>query len=212
MREDILPLFPLPLVLFPRTPLPLHIFEDRYKEMVREAIDAQSEFGIVLAREGGVVSTGCTAIVDKVVQTYADGRLDILTSGRRRFQIQEIVDERSFLQARIVFFEDDEFSAPSADLRQRAVDGFANIRTITGEELVADPEWDDPQLSFQLAQILSDVEFRQQLLTMRSEIQRLQRLVDYYPAYVIRWRHSEQIREAAPRNGHSKIIPYTEKN
>lgn len=207
MREDILPLFPLPLVLFPRTALPLHIFEDRYKELIGEAIDASSEFGIVLAREGGVVNTGCTATVESVVQRYADGRLDIMTAGRRRFQIRELVEGRSYLQGRVSFFDDNEFAAPNTELRQRAVEGFSNLRRMTGDD-VDEPEWDDPQLSFQLAQIVNDIDFRQQLLALRSEAQRLQTLVDYYPVYVRRWHHTEQIRAAAPRNGHSKIIPF----
>lgn len=207
MREDILPLFPLPLVLFPRTALPLHIFEDRYKEMIGEAIEKETEFGIVLAREDGVVNTGCTATIERVVERYTDGRLDILTSGRRRFQVREIVEGRSFLQGRVVFFDDDEFAEPDAELHQRAVEGFQSLRKLTGEE-VEEPRWSDPQLSFQLAQIVTDVDFRQQLLSLRSEVQRLKHLVDYYPIYVRRWQHTEQVRIHAPRNGHSKIIPF----
>lgn len=207
MREDILPLFPLPLVLFPRTALPLHIFEDRYKEMIGEAIEAESEFGVVLAREGGVVNTGCTASVERVVQRYADGRLDILTAGRRRFHVRELVEGRPFLQGKVTFFDDDEFTQPALELKQRAVEGFSNLRRMTGED-VDEPEWNDPQLSFQLAQIVTDVDFRQQILSLRSESQRLQSLVDYYPVYVRRWRHTEQVRMVAPRNGHSKIIPF----
>ena len=63
MQEGWLPLFPLEVVLFPRTALPLHIFEERYKEMIGEAIAARSEFGVVLTREKGIVNVGCTATV-----------------------------------------------------------------------------------------------------------------------------------------------------
>ncbi|MCS7025169.1 MAG: LON peptidase substrate-binding domain-containing protein [Bryobacteraceae bacterium] len=207
MREEILPLFPLPLVLFPRTALPLHIFEERYREMIGEAIEARSEFGVVLAREGGVVNTGCTATVERVVQRYADGRFDILTAGRRRFEIHELVEGRSFLRGRVSFFDDEELSPPDFTLRLRAVEGFRKILRVTHEE-IEEPKWDDPQLSFQLAQIVTDVDFRQQLLCLRSEVQRLETLVEYYPVYLRRWSHTEQIRAVAPRNGHSKIIPF----
>ncbi len=82
MQEGLLPLFPLQVVLFPGGELPLHIFEDRYKEMIGEALRDKQEFGVVLASEKGVVNTGCTATVDKVLRRYPDGRLDILADSR----------------------------------------------------------------------------------------------------------------------------------
>src|SRR5271165_5447766 len=68
MEQSLLPLFPLNVVLFPRTPLPLHIFEERYKEMIGKAIRDQSEFGIVLAHENGIGNAGCTVTVEKLLQ------------------------------------------------------------------------------------------------------------------------------------------------
>ena len=81
MPKGLIPLFPLQLVVFPRTHLPLHIFEDRYKEMVGDAIRDGSEFGIVLAKEDGILNAGCTVMVEKVLEMYPDGRMDILTCG-----------------------------------------------------------------------------------------------------------------------------------
>ena len=85
MQEELLPLFPLQVVLFPRTTLPLHIFEERYKQMVADVMRGKAEFGVVLAGEKGIVNTGCTASIEKVVKTYPDGRMDLLTVGRRRW-------------------------------------------------------------------------------------------------------------------------------
>src|SRR6267378_1672135 len=84
MQAKLLPLFPLQVVVFPRTQLPLHIFEERYKEMVADAIRDSSEFGIVLAKEEGILNAGCTVVVDKVLKSHPDGRMDILTRGIRR--------------------------------------------------------------------------------------------------------------------------------
>src|ERR1700681_3676234 len=81
MASRLIPLFPLQLVVFPRTHLPLHIFEDRYKEMAGNAIRDGSEFGIVLARDQGIVNAGCTVTIEKVLEMYSDGRMDILTRG-----------------------------------------------------------------------------------------------------------------------------------
>ncbi len=106
MRSDLLPLFPLQVVLLPGAELPLHIFEDRYKEMIREVIRDHTEFGVVLASEKGIVNTGCSATVDQVLRQYPDGRMDILTRGRRRFEIVLLNEERSFLRGSVDFFDD----------------------------------------------------------------------------------------------------------
>jgi len=66
MQDELLPLFPLQVVLFPRTSLPLHIFEERYKQMIGEVMRGKSEFGVVLAGEKGIVNTGCTASIEKL--------------------------------------------------------------------------------------------------------------------------------------------------
>jgi len=82
MRADRIPLFPLNVVLLPGADLPLHIFEPRYRKMVRDCLDNKTEFGMLLALVDGVAGTGCTAEILEVVKTYNDGRMDILTVGR----------------------------------------------------------------------------------------------------------------------------------
>jgi len=79
MLRGCLPLFPLQVVVFPRTRLPLHIFEERYKLMVGEAIRDGCEFGIVLAGEQGIANAGLQRSREKVIERYPDGRMDILT-------------------------------------------------------------------------------------------------------------------------------------
>src|SRR5580704_619265 len=106
MQPGLLPLFPLQVVLLPGSELPLHIFEDRYKEMIGEVIRARQEFGVVLASEKGIANTGCTATIDKVLRHYEDGRMDIVTRGRRRFEIVQLNDERHFLRGEVEFFDD----------------------------------------------------------------------------------------------------------
>lgn len=121
MQPTLLPLFPLRVVVFPRTPLPLHIFEERYKEMIGDAISAGSEFGIVLAKEEGIVSAGCTVAVEKVLKTYTDGRMDILTHGIRRFEIVGINEDKSYLRGEVEFFDDDDPGPAPADLQEKAL-------------------------------------------------------------------------------------------
>src|SRR5206468_620193 len=85
----LLPLFPLETVLLPGTPLPLHIFEPRYKEMISECLADDSPFGVVRALESGIAEIGCTAEIISVTKKYEDGRLDLIAEGRRRFEILE---------------------------------------------------------------------------------------------------------------------------
>src|SRR3954463_3674767 len=101
MPKRLIPLFPLQLVVFPRTNLPLHIFEERYKEMVGEAVRNQSEFGVVLAKDQGIVNAGCTVVVDEVLKTHPDGRMDILTRGVRRFEIVTLNQEKAYLRGEV---------------------------------------------------------------------------------------------------------------
>ncbi len=100
-------LFPLDLVLLPGTPLPLHIFEPRYSEMISECLDRNQDFGIVRAKqgEGSVAEIGCTAEIVTVTKKYADGRMDIVTQGRERFEVMRLHQERSFLQAEVLYLQ-----------------------------------------------------------------------------------------------------------
>jgi Lon protease-like protein len=202
MRGVMLPLFPLELVLFPRTPVPLHIFEERYKEMIGEAIADSSEFGIVMARDKGIVNIGCTAVVQKVVERYPDGRLDLIAAGRRRFEVHEIDQEKAYLRGEVSFFDDVDFEETPADLKSQAIAGYKAARDFLEPESATEIDLNDPQLSFQLATILSDLDLRQQLLAMRSEARRIRTLAEQFPVFIARQRRIAHAREVAPRNGH----------
>ena len=104
---SLLPLFPLDLVLFPGTSLPLHIFEPRYREMISECLDRKKLFGVVRAKEEGVAEIGCTAEIITVAKKYPDGRMDIVTEGRERFEVMQVNQERSFLQAEVLYLRDE---------------------------------------------------------------------------------------------------------
>jgi Lon protease-like protein len=202
MEQPLLPLFPLQVVLFPRTMLPLHIFEDRYKEMMSDVMGSNSEFGIVLAGDKGIASTGCSATVQKVIERYPDGRLDLLTIGRRRFEIQSLDGEKTYLRGHVDFFDDEDMLPVPEEIKARAVGGYQALSAVASETF--EPEMTDPQLSFQLAQIVSDLGFRQNLLSLRSEAGRMKQLVDFLPSYTSRQRDIEHIKSVAPKNGHGK--------
>jgi Lon protease-like protein len=201
MSLRLIPLFPLNVVVFPRTPLPLHIFEERYKEMVGNAIRDESEFGIVLAKEDGIVNAGCTVAVDKVLEMYPDGRMDILTSGRRRFEIASLNEEKSYLQGEVKFFDDEDFTPPPEELRRLAMEQYNALNALPGSREHLEPNLEDPQLSFQLAQAVPDLDFRNTLLRQRSEAGRLKTLSAFLAEYVPKQRQIERMKKLAPTNG-----------
>ncbi len=205
MQAGLLPLFPLGVVLFPRTPLGLHIFEERYKEMLRDAEENQTEFGVVLAASNGIVNLGCTAVVEKVLKRYADGRFDLIASGRRRFEVILLNEEKSYLQGSVEFFDDDETEAPPEELRTRVLAHYEELRRVDEEaQSETEAELTDPQISFQVGQFVSDVNFRQKLLATRSETTRLQQLAEYLPEYLSRQVQIHHGKQVAPKNGHAR--------
>ncbi|MCW5981771.1 MAG: LON peptidase substrate-binding domain-containing protein [Bryobacteraceae bacterium] len=206
MQPEMLPLFPLGVVLFPRTQIPLHIFEDRYKEMIGEALRNKTEFGVVLAADRGIVGTGCTAVVEKVTQAYPDGRMDIVVMGVRRFEIRDLDTEKAYLRGSVDFFNDEETDEPGEDLRERALQGYGELKEVLGPEPAPDPKLEDPQLSFQLAQLVPDLEFRQKMLGLRSESERLRQLVEFLPAHLEQQRHAGHVRAVAPWNGRGPAL------
>src|SRR5579875_3240028 len=126
--SGLLPLFPLQLVAFPGSAVPLHIFEERYKEMVGEAERKGAEFGIVLAKDGGIVNAGCTVIVEKVLERYPDGRFDVVTRGKRRFALLSIDQEKEYLRGEVDYFDDDDAEGPPQELRDKALGACRKVR------------------------------------------------------------------------------------
>lgn len=181
MKSSLLPIFPLDLVLFPGIPLPLHIFEPRYKEMIAECLELKKPFGVVRASSEGVADIGCTAEIVQVTKKYDDGRMDILTRGVDRFEVLEVHEDRSFLQAEISLIQD-EPGRPARQMVEQAVRLHAEIAKLAGAE-VSGPEEGASNLSFLLAGSLPlDLDFKQKLLVTSSEAKRLEAVVGYLEA------------------------------
>jgi Lon protease-like protein len=201
LLPPLLPLFPLEVVLFPGTPLPLHIFEPRYKEMIGECRDQNLRFGVIRALEQGLAEVGCTAEIISIVKEYPDGRLDIITEGRNRFEVLHVNEERSFLRAEVLMFEDDA-TMPATGETARAVQLHSEILALAGavQDLSAA---DQSMLSFYLAGSLPlDLDFKQKMLGLRSEPQRITSLVAYLETLLPNLRRSVTARQKAGGNGH----------
>jgi Lon protease-like protein len=195
--SSLLPIFPLDLVLLPGVPLPLHIFEPRYKEMIAECLEQKKPFGVVRASSDGVADIGCTAEIMSVTKKYDDGRMDILTRGVERFEVIEVNEDRSFLQAEISLVQDeveDEPAKPAADMVTQAVRLHAEIAKLAGTEL-SGPDEHAGNLSFLLAGSLPlDLDFKQSLLATLSEAKRLEAVVGYLEAILPGLRRASKAR------------------
>ena len=191
--SSLLPIFPLELVLLPGVPLPLHIFEPRYKEMIAECLEQKKPFGVVRASSDGVADIGCTAEIMSVTRKYDDGRLDILTRGVDRFEVIQVNEDRSFLQAEISVVED-EPDKPGAQIVTQAVRLHAEIAKLAGEE-PSGPDEHAGNLSFLLAGSLPlDLDFKQNLLSTLSEAKRLEAVVGYLEAVLPGLRRASKAR------------------
>jgi Lon protease-like protein len=177
-----IPLFPLNTVLFPGTALPLHIFEERYREMIGECVAQNRVFGVVRAEGDSLAIIGCTARVVRVLEQYPDGRMDILCEGEERFEIEGLDESRIYLQADVDFFDDDGEGSTRPQREECAALHFATLHLAGIETPLLHLDLNAP-VAFQLADALpSDLRFKQQLLGSRSDADRTERLRDFYHA------------------------------
>jgi len=197
----LLPIFPLEVVLFPGAPLPLHIFEPRYKEMIAECLEEKKLFGMVRAKENAVAEVGCSAVIVNVMKRYEDGRFDISSEGKQRFSIIELNHDRSFLQAEVSWFDDDEPAPLGGKESDTAVELHEQLFEVIGQD--AEIDRSKSPLSFQLAsQLPVDLDFKQAILEMKSEAERIETLVEYYRATIPKVEKTLRARERASGNGH----------
>jgi Lon protease-like protein len=213
-----LPLFPLPLVLFPGVPLPLHIFEDRYRRMLSDVRASNSLFGVSYfdaseAESGDLPSVGQIGCVAEVVEVHAlpDGRSNILTVGLIRYRTESYVDHGDpYLVGEVTFIEDKAEDEALLKRSARVVaDLFARIaraaRTINDERAILPelPEAEPERLSFLVAAAMEmDVEVKQELLELQSGSERLERLRNLLSQAVGTYEERARMHTIAKGNGH----------
>jgi Lon protease-like protein len=198
-------LFPLPLVLVPTERIPLHIFEERYKELIGECIADGGDFGLVLdAGEGAVHEIGTRAAVTDVLEELPDGRLNIVVEGGDRFRLLELTRGRSFTTAVVeeVVDDDDPRDETEAD---RAFDLFGQLAETAGADVDA-PARDSPLLDFELAaRVDFGTDAKQELLSSTSPRKRMTQLVSLLETALETMRLERELQERASGNG--KVAP-----
>jgi ATP-dependent Lon protease len=202
-----LPLFPLGLVLYPHERLPLHIFEERYKDLSRYCLENDAPFGIVFADEGELATIGCTARIQDVVNRYDDGRLDIVVEGEQRFYINEIYDRESYVTADVELL-DDETTEVDVALKERVITQHMKLLELAGRTVRPTLYEDVAQLSYVLAQNAGlDTPQKQKVLELGGENERIQYLIDHFESLIPRVEQREDVRRRIRSNGHFKDFP-----
>jgi len=167
-------------------------------------------FGVVRVLPGENVNRltefGCTAEITDILRSYPDGRMDILTTGRRRFELMEINEDRDFIRGEVEFFDDDVENTVTpnelAQIRSRTLELHASLLLLTDSEDTTLDKGTE-RLSFQLAAALPvDLDFKQSLLQMRSEPERLKLLLDYYNKIIPKLKMMAIGRQRAGGNGY----------
>ncbi|MHB8468631.1 MAG: LON peptidase substrate-binding domain-containing protein [Gaiellaceae bacterium] len=170
---DEIGLFPLGIVLLPTERVPLHVFEPRYRELIGECLEGGSEFGLLLADEGGVREIGTRATVTEVLERFDDGRLNIVVQGRERFRVLKLTRGRDFMTAEVEAVADEAVSVQPA-AAARAAGSFRALAALADADAGGIDE-SSPQLSFELAaQVELAAEAKQSLLELRTEQERLE--------------------------------------
>jgi Lon protease-like protein len=207
MGPDRIPLFPLNVVLLPGATLPLHIFEPRYRQMVRHCLDEKSEFGVLLALPKGIVRVGCTAHVTEVMKRYNDGRMDIITVGCSPFRITQLVNADAYANDALlegdVDFLDDRDARVDARLQAELTRLYEVCHTLVFDDYPRNIEAEATEyLSFAVAATLPvDLMWKQQLLELRSEADRQERLVGYLREWAPHLQKQEKSRARAGGSG-----------
>ena len=216
--ERELPLFPLPVVLFPGVPMPLHIFEPRYRQMLETVRLRDNLFGLsyfdASAQESTVPPVGHVGCVAEVteVQPMPDGRSNILTIGLIRYRVLSYVEHSDpYLIAEVSFFEDEEEDegalARSAEDVSALFQRIAQAVRIINDERAALPELPDvdpERLSFLVAAAMEiDNEVKQEMLEMRSTLERLKRLYDLLSRAITSYEERARMHQIARSNGHA---------
>ncbi len=204
-----LPLFPLGIVVYPDEPVPLHIFEQRYREMVQLCMTEDQPFGIVYATEDEIAEVGCTARVRRVLNEYDDGRLDIVATGEVRFRIVQVFRDQPYLTADVASFGiDGSTEEVDTDSRERVITLHIKLLEMAGEEIRTSIYEKAPWVSFVVARNAGlEVEQKQELLEMTTEDERVAYLIEHFKNLFARVEQAQEMNRLAQGDGHADGFP-----
>ncbi len=194
------PLFPLGMVALPHELVPLHIFEERYRTMIAECIDEEKEFGIVWSTDDGLRTSGCAMRIERVLERFDDGRVNVLTRGTRVFDLLERTDDAPYPTGNVRFTVDvaEELDPAAAAAAHAAYTTL--VHEATEKEL--EPDEVDAMEAYEMAATVDfGLEAKQGLLDLRSENARLGLVTRLFRAATKRLDFIERAQVRAKSNG-----------
>src|ERR1700742_4269159 len=189
------PLFPLALVALPGELVPLHIFEERYKTMMDQCLDSDTEFGIVWLADDELKEIGCACTIEQVLERMEDGRMNLLARGTRPFRVLERQAHLPY-PAGVVEFVEDGVDAPDPTLAGDARAAYADL-----VKRATDREPEDAELYEMAATVDFGLDAKQGLLDLRSENARLKLVTRLFRAATKRLDFVDRAQARARSNG-----------
>lgn len=194
------PLFPLPLVLLPHEVLPLHIFEDRYRQMIEECLEQEGEFGVIWLSDDGLKEVGCSAAVTRLLERMEDGRMNVLVEGRRPFRLLRKIDDMPYPAGDVELLDDADEEVDS-DLAAAARERYAELVARATDTRPPDAELAELHSYGMAATVDFALGAKQELLEERSEEARLGMVGELFGAAMKRLEYIERATERARQNG-----------
>ena len=195
------PLFPLGLVLLPHELVPLHVFEERYKLMIGECLEHESEFGIVWLSDEGLKDVGCSARIRRVLETFDDGRMNILVEGTEPFRLVRRIEDLPYPAGDVEPLYDDEPDDKGSAAAEAARGRYSDLLDEVTDERPDEAELAALDAYGMAATLEVALEAKQMLLELRSERERLEQLEGLFAEALSRIRHAERAAERAQGNG-----------
>ena len=205
-----IPLFPLNVVLFPHSKIPLYIFEERYKEMIGNCINNGTAFGINFFSEKNIHITGCSALVEEVTERKENGEMNIIVKGVQRYKIISYELSIAGYYSGIIEYLDDAIEGFDKIKMEKAVKIYNDLVEIVYKGSVkkielGDLKWNDGKRSvtFTMAEKsgLSLVE-RQRMLELDSEEMRLDFILKYFSEVIPKIKEADKLSNIIKSDGY----------
>jgi len=207
MALDVLPLFPLEVVLYPDEVLPLHIFEDRYKALLDDCVSKDIPFGVILSQEGKMKEVGCVAKISKITETFEDGSKNIIVTGQERFKVSQMHNRQSYLTADFEAVLDLKSPAESAQV-DRLIAQHIKLLELAGRTPSPSLYESRDRLSFFVAHNAGlTLDQKQDVLETRAESMRVEYLIAHLERFIPAVEEAETVRQKIRSNGHFKDFP-----
>jgi Lon protease-like protein len=198
------PLFPLGIVALPGEVIPLHIFEERYKTMMSECLEAEREFGIVWLSDDGLREIGCACQIEQVLERMDDGRMNLLARGTRPFRVLERQGHLAY-PAGVVEFVEDRDDELDPELLKTARDAYAELVKRATDREPGQEELADMSAYAMAATVDFGLDAKQGLLDLRSENARLRLVTRLFRAAIKRLDFVDRAQARARSNGKVRL-------